>query len=223
MTKDVFIKTLAALAQAECKKRDRWILPSVCIAQAALETGWGRSSLMVKANAFFGIKAGTSWKGKVYSAKTQECYDGRTYTTINDLFRAYNSLEDSVADYYDLLTKNARYAKACNCKDAKATITAIRQAGYATSPTYITNVMNVITSNNLTKYDSFATVPAETTAATTTKTSTTAKTYTVKSGDNLTKIARANGTTVAAILKANKKKYPRMTANFIMVGWVLTV
>lgn len=157
MTKEQFIDELARLAQAECKKRSKWVLPSVCIGQAALETGWGRSSLMTKANAFFGIKAGSSWKGKVYSAKTQECYDGVNYTTITDTFRAYDSLEESVKDYYDLITGSSRYAAACNVKDAKEAITAIHKGGYATSPTYVTNVMSVINSNNLTKYDAVVT------------------------------------------------------------------
>ena len=47
-----FIKQLAALAIAECNKRTKKVLPSICIAQAALETGWGTSKLMTKANAY---------------------------------------------------------------------------------------------------------------------------------------------------------------------------
>ena len=61
-TKDqvnAFIAKLAAIARKEYLTRDKWVLPSVCIAQAALETGWGTSGLMTKANAFFGIKAGS--------------------------------------------------------------------------------------------------------------------------------------------------------------------
>lgn len=54
-TKDqvnAFIAKLAAIARKEYLTRDKWVLPSVCIAQAALETGWGTSGLMTKANAF---------------------------------------------------------------------------------------------------------------------------------------------------------------------------
>lgn len=148
-----FIAQLAALARAEYAKREKWVLPSVCIAQAALETGWGTSGLMTKANAYFGIKAGTSWKGKVYSSKTGECYDGVNYTTITDTFRAYDSVEESVADYYDLICGATRYAGAVNNADAESTITAIKNGGYATSPTYIKNVMNIIDTYNLTQYD----------------------------------------------------------------------
>lgn len=152
-----FIDKLSKLAVAEYKKRKKagrkWVLPSVCIAQAALETGWGTSPLMVKANAYFGIKAGTSWKGRVYSTKTQECYNGRDYTTITDLFRAYDSLKDSVADYFDLITGLDRYSGACNQQDARKCIQAVKDGGYATSPAYVTNVMSIINQYGLTKYD----------------------------------------------------------------------
>lgn len=152
-----FIDKLSKLAVAEYKKRKKagrkWVLPSVCIAQAALETGWGTSPLMVKANAYFGIKAGTSWKGMVYSTKTQECYNGRDYTTITDLFRAYGSLKDSVADYFDLITGLDRYSGACNQQDARKCIQAVKDGGYATSPAYVTNVMSIINQYGLTKYD----------------------------------------------------------------------
>lgn len=157
-TKDqvnAFIAKLAAIARKEYLTRDKWVLPSVCIAQAALETGWGTSGLMTKANAFFGIKTGSSWKGKVYSSKTNECYDGKTYTQITAAFRAYDSLEESVADYYNLICGSSRYAGAVNNGNAESAITAIKNGGYATSPTYIKNVMNIINSYNLTQYDTW--------------------------------------------------------------------
>lgn len=151
--KQKFIDKLSALAIAERKKRNKWVLPSVCIAQAALETGFGDSSLMTKANAFFGIKATKSWTGKVYSSKTKECYDGVNMTTETACFRAYDSLEASVADYFDLITGSSRYAKAVNEPDAKAAITAIKNGGYATDPYYVSKVMNIINTYNLTQYD----------------------------------------------------------------------
>lgn len=151
-----FISKLSKLAIAERNKRDKWVLPSICIAQSALETGWGKSKLMVKANAYFGIKAGKSWKGKVYSSKTQECYDGVNYTTITDTFRAYDSVEQSVSDYFDLITGLSRYAGAVNNCDALSTITAIKNGGYATAPTYIQNVMSIVKQYNLEQYDTIA-------------------------------------------------------------------
>ena len=154
---DRFIDQLSVLAMAEYKKRkntgQKWVLPSVCIAQAALETGWGTSPMMVRANAYFGIKAGTGWTGRVYSTKTQECYNGRDCTTITDLFRAYDTLAASVADYYDLITGLDRYSGACNKTDARTCIQAIKDGGYATSPTYVTNVMSIIDQYDLTRYD----------------------------------------------------------------------
>ena len=165
MNKQEFLQLIVPLAQAEAKRRKDagagFVLPSVCIGQAALETGWGGSSLMTKANAFFGIKATASWGGKVFSSKTQECYDSVNYTTITAAFRAYDTPADSVKDYYDLITGSTRYAAAVNATDARTAITAIKEGGYATSPTYVTNVMAVIDSNNLTQYDNVVTGNAE--------------------------------------------------------------
>ena len=165
MNKQEFLSLIVPLAQAEAKRRKDagtgFVLPSVCVGQAALETGWGGSSLMTKANAFFGIKATASWGGKVFSSKTQECYDSVTYTTITAAFRAYDTPADSVKDYYDLITGSTRYAAAVNATDARTAITVIKEGGYATSPTYVTNVMAVIDSNNLTQYDNVVTGNAE--------------------------------------------------------------
>ena len=113
MERSEFINIVAPLVQNENKKRGNPLFSSVVISQAALETGFGISQIMLKANAIFGIKATKGWTGKVYSSKTKECYDGSNMTTITDYFRAYNSLEESVADYFDLITKNSRYRKAC--------------------------------------------------------------------------------------------------------------
>lgn len=108
---------------------------------------------MMKANAIFGIKATSNWKGKVYNANTQECYDGSTYTNITACFRAYDSLAESISDYFDLITKLERYRKACTASSPLECITAIKEGGYATSPTYVNTIMSIINSNNLTQYD----------------------------------------------------------------------
>ena len=106
-----FIERVGALAAADMQKSG--VLASLTIAQAILESGWGKSGLTVKGNALFGIKAGTSWTGAVYSGKTQECYDGVTFTTVTGLFRAYGSWAESVADHSDLLScKPSRLAAA---------------------------------------------------------------------------------------------------------------
>lgn len=153
MNKNEFIPTIAPLVQAENKKRGYPLFSSIVIAQAICESGWGQSKLMMKANAIFGIKAGSSWKGKVYNAKTQECYDGKTYTNISACFRAYDNLSESIADYFDLITKSTRYRKACVANTPKECIQAIKNGGYATSPTYVNTIMSIINKNNLTEYD----------------------------------------------------------------------
>ena len=157
-----FINSLGKLAVAESVGRgaDGYVLPSVCIAQASLETGWGTSSLMTKANAYFGIKAGSSWTGKVYSASTKEVYDGVEQTTTAT-FRAYDSKADSVKDYYDLICSLSRYADAVsypgNEKTARQTITAIHEGGYATDPDYISKVLTIVSSHSLTDWDKLVT------------------------------------------------------------------
>lgn len=161
MTNAEFFTTLGNLAVAESNRRiangQKFVLPSVCIAQSALETGYGSSGLMTKANAFFGIKAGGSWTGKVYTAGTWEVADGVEYNTTAN-FRAYDSLQDSVADYYELIITASRYANALSTypgsiKSANDTITAIWTGGYATDELYVEKVMSIINNNDLTQYD----------------------------------------------------------------------
>ena len=153
MKKSDFIKTIAPLVVAENKKRGFPLFSSVVIAQAICESGWGQSTIMMKANAIFGIKATKSWKGKIYNAKTQECYDGKNYTNITACFRAYESLNESIKDYFDLICNLSRYANAIHSQSPLECITAIKNGGYATSPTYINTIMAIIKNNNLTKYD----------------------------------------------------------------------
>lgn len=157
-----FINTLSNLAIAESNRRiargEKFVVPSVCMGQSAHETGWGTSSLMTKANAFFGIKAGGSWTGKVFTADTWEVKDGVAYNTVAN-FRAYDSLEDSVADYYDLIVKNSRYSKALSTypddiKSAYDTLYEIWAGGYATDENYVPNVYNLMEGRDLMQYDS---------------------------------------------------------------------
>lgn len=157
-----FIKTLGALARSEANRRasngQGFVLPSVCIAQACLETGYGDSGLMTKANAYFGIKAGSSWTGKVYSSYTGEVYGGVNVTTYAT-FRAYDTPADSVRDYFDLITQSSRYQDAVstvgNVLSPYETIYEIWDGGYATDPSYVTKIMNIINSRKLTVYDDY--------------------------------------------------------------------
>ena len=199
MTKSEFIPTIAPLVQAENKKRGYPLFSSVVIAQAICESGWGQSKIMMKANAIFGIKATSSWKGKVYNANTQECYDGSTYTNITACFRAYDSLTESISDYFDLITKLERYRKATVAETPLECITAIKNGGYATSPTYINTIMSIINSNNLTKYDVENSVDNSNYIE-----------YIVKSGDTLSAIAQKYNTTYQKIAQDNNIENPNL-------------
>lgn len=156
-----FIAMIAPIAQAKSKGR---ALPSVCIAQACCESAYGTSPKMIRANAVFGIKVGkskahfgTAWHDKAYSTRTKECYDGKTYTNITDMFRAYDSIEDAVEDYFDMLASCKRYRDCISERDPRKCITAIKNGGYATAPDYITTIMSIINHYDLTKYDGVAT------------------------------------------------------------------
>lgn len=162
-----FIKRLGRLAVNECNNRisagKGFVLPSVCIAQSAIETGWGTAGIMVKANAFFGIKAGGSWTGAVYRADTWEVDSGGAYNTTAN-FRAYGSLTESVTDYYNLIGNNSRYANGLSHGSDKSKwltpkqcITAIWSGGYATDTLYVEKIMSTINSRNLTAYDDLVT------------------------------------------------------------------
>ena len=204
MKKSEFIPTIAPLVQAENKKRGYPLFSSVVIAQAICESGWGQSKIMMKANAIFGIKATSSWKGKVYNTNTQECYDGVSYTNITACFRAYNSLAESISDYFDLITKLERYRKATVAETPLECITAIKNGGYATSPTYINTIMSIINSNDLTKYDVVENVENSV------DNSQNYIEYIVKSGDTLSAIAQKYNTTYQKIAKDNNILNPNL-------------
>lgn len=106
------------------------IFPSIIIAQAILESGWGESELSIKANNLFGIKADSSWDGEKVSMSTSEFYDEE----IIDEFRVYKSKSDSIKDVGAFLNNNKRY-KENGVFDATFYIEqaqAIEAAGYST-------------------------------------------------------------------------------------------
>ncbi len=144
-----FIKSMwMAVAGLELKG----LLPSVLIAQAALESNWGQSTLAKKYNNLFGIKAGSSWTGKTVSLKTREVKNGVSeYVTAK--FRVYDNFAQSIADRNQLLLKNKRYAAVPEAKTAQEQAQAIRAAGYATAQNYVTSLMQIINAHNLTDFD----------------------------------------------------------------------
>lgn len=158
-----FIEIMAPLAMEQMKKHGGRLYASVCIAQAAHETGWGTSKTMMGYNAPFGIKVGNSayhfgsaWKGASYNTKTKEYYGGSSSpTVIRDNFRAYSSLSDATEDYMDMLCTASRYRGALGCSTPEESIKAIVAAGYATGPSYAGKIIEIINSKtyNLKRYD----------------------------------------------------------------------
>ena len=155
-----FLKMIVPIAIRQCKKHNNKVYPSVCIAQACHESGYGTSVKMVKANALYGVKVGKSaykygsaWKGAAYKTGTTEYYDGKTATKITDYFRQYDTVEDATEDYLDLLCTASRYKGALNQPTAKKCIEGIIAGGYATGPQYVSHIMAVIDKYDLTRYD----------------------------------------------------------------------
>jgi flagellar protein FlgJ len=127
--------------------------PEALIAQAALETGWGRH--MIRGtdgrNSFnlFGIKADARWQGERAVTETVEFRDG-VMRKERATFRAYASLADSFSDYANFLKVNPRYREALKAgADASAFVNALSQAGYATDPEYSSKINRIINSEAL--------------------------------------------------------------------------
>jgi flagellar protein FlgJ len=144
-SKDAFISALRP--HAEAAAREIGVDPNALLAQAALETGWGRS---VPCNAqgecsfnLFGIKAGSQWSGATVNVPTLEFEDGVAVRKV-ERFRAYASPADSFRDYAALIRDNARYANALGAGDnVEAFATALQQGGYATDPNYANKIAAV--------------------------------------------------------------------------------
>lgn len=135
------------------------IFPSVMMAQAALESGWGSSGLTKTGNALFGIKSfGKSspyWSGKVYTAGTVEYIGGNRVNTTAG-FRAYDTVGDSCKDYIYFLQQNKRYESngVFSAATPEEQAAALKRAGYATDPNYAAKITNIINQYNLKTLDS---------------------------------------------------------------------
>ncbi|WP_188151699.1 flagellar assembly peptidoglycan hydrolase FlgJ [Teredinibacter waterburyi] len=117
----------------------------IILAQAALETGWGRSVIAQQGDSsfnIFNIKAGSSWKGDVVSMSSLE-FSNSTFKPVVSDFRRYESLEAAVADYGAFIGGSERYQPALQAQDADEYIQALHQAGYATDPNYADKVLSV--------------------------------------------------------------------------------
>ncbi|NJN50883.1 MAG: flagellar assembly peptidoglycan hydrolase FlgJ [Gammaproteobacteria bacterium] len=122
--------------------------PVAVLAQAALETGWGRHVIHAASGGsshnLFGIKAGSGWNGDAVSVSTVEFSGGRP-VTVADKFRAYPDLEAAIKDYAALLTGNSRYSAAvANAQDPERFADELQKAGYATDPGYAAKIRAVL-------------------------------------------------------------------------------
>ncbi|WP_035421909.1 glycoside hydrolase family 73 protein, partial [Fructilactobacillus florum] len=119
------------------------ILPSLSIAQAICESSWGNAA---PGNNLFGIKG--SYNGMSQLLWTWEVYNGRS-VHIQDWFRAYPSLAESIQDHGRFLYVNSRYSNLLWNRNYVDVCYKIKQDGYATSPTYATTLINIIEYNGL--------------------------------------------------------------------------
>lgn len=117
------------------------------MAQAALETGWGKHVLQdEQGNSsfnLFNIKASRGWSGDVVTYDTTE-YEGNNAYTENAAFRRYNSLFESFSDYVDLMRK-PRYQDALSVgEDGAQFAEQLQRAGYATDPDYAKKIRSIM-------------------------------------------------------------------------------
>ncbi|MFN7213910.1 MAG: flagellar assembly peptidoglycan hydrolase FlgJ [Lysobacteraceae bacterium] len=132
--------------------RELGVDPRAIVAQAALETGWGRSTIRGEggtANNYFGIKAGSRWRGDTVQTATQE-YAGGGFRTERAEFRAYDDVGASFDDYAALVGRSARYAGAVGAgEDIRGFAQALQRAGYATDPAYARKIEAIATGPTL--------------------------------------------------------------------------
>ena len=121
---------------------------------AIVESNCGQSNIMKKNNALLGQKVGTGktakkyWSGKFFVSRTKEEYTVGTHTIIESAFRAYDSVEQCVFNYYELLNTSL-YKKVVSNVDYKTQMQQIKDCGYMTSSTEVNSVISIIEKYNL--------------------------------------------------------------------------
>ena len=130
------------------------ILPSVVMAQAILESGWGTSDKAIKANNLFGIKAASDWKGPTVTLPTKE-YVNNKWITVDAKWRKYNNWGHSIVNHAEFLKESPRYKAIIRNTDYKFVCQELQKAGYATDPAYASKLISVIEANNLSQFDNF--------------------------------------------------------------------
>lgn len=139
-----FVRSMTPYAEKAAKALG--VEPSLLIAQAALETGWGQKVVknsLGSSNNLFNIKADRSWKGDKVATQTLEFYDNIPVKE-KAAFRSYSSYEESFNDFVRFLNQNSRYETALvRNEGSESFIRDIHQAGYATDPNYSDKVLRV--------------------------------------------------------------------------------
>ncbi len=142
-----FMATMLPMAESAAKRLG--VEPSYLVAQAALETGWGKSMIRQKdgsnSHNLFGIKA-SGWGGESAQVRTTEYVNGKPVKQTAG-FRAYDSFEQSFNDYVDLLQNSGRYQSAIEVADSSGNsehfMRELQKAGYATDPQYASKVNQI--------------------------------------------------------------------------------
>ena len=112
------------------------------LAQAILESAWGKSQLATKYNNFFGMKTGRSWKGEKAEISTKEEINGKL-VTVKGTFRAYPDIESGIAGYFDFI-KAKRYANLKEASNYVEYATKLKEDGWATSSSYTKSLINIV-------------------------------------------------------------------------------
>jgi len=127
------------------------ILASVTVAQALVESGWGKSQLSATYNNYFGVKKGKGWDGPTVTLPTKEVINGQTIT-VKAEFRVYNSPLESLKNHSKVLSAS-RYSGIKGERDYRKAITIIKNGGYATDPNYVNTICKIIEQYGLTRFD----------------------------------------------------------------------
>ncbi len=160
-TREEFHEFVGEIARKDWQER-HIMIPSVVIAQAAIESGVGTSELAQNANALFGVKL-NGWTGRIYvKDATEQNEDGSYRTDKNALWRAYDSWKQSVLDHNNYIAtrstdggKTLRFAPVIGCDQYVLACQYLQQCEYATSQTYASTLINYIERYNLHQYDEF--------------------------------------------------------------------
>jgi len=127
--------------------RDLGVAPQGLLAQAALETGWGKRDIKLAdgstSHNLFGIKANKSWQGPVAEVMTTEYLNGAPIKRT-ERFRAYASYEEGFQDYVSMMKNSPRYSKLLNVADPTHFAQGLQQAGYATDPRYAAKLSSLM-------------------------------------------------------------------------------